>query len=49
MNDRIPVRIENNLRDTCAVTQIDEKQAAVVATLVHPSHQDSFFPGVGNT
>jgi hypothetical protein len=47
MDRGIPVGIDHDLRNPGTVAQINEEQAAVVAALVHPSHEHSFFASVG--
>ena len=39
--------IENDLRDSAAVAQIDEDEIAKVAPPVHPAHQHDVLVGVG--
>ena len=48
VDPRVGLDIEHDLGHTRAVAQIDEKQVAMIAALVHPSHEHSFFSGVGN-
>jgi hypothetical protein len=43
---RPSLRVENDLRQTFPVTQVDEYQIAVVAIGVDPSRQRNFFAGV---
>ncbi len=40
---RVPIRIEGQLDDSLAVTQVDENQAAVVATALNPAHKANVF------
>jgi hypothetical protein len=42
----IVLLVENNLRDSGAVPQIDENQLAQVAPPVDPSHQDDVFVNI---
>ena len=39
--------IEDDLRDSGAVAQINKDQLAQVAAAMHPAHQDHVFIGVG--
>ena len=43
MNGRIALLIEYNLGYATAITQIDEKQIAVIAAPVYPAHEHGFF------
>jgi 2-hydroxy-3-keto-5-methylthiopentenyl-1-phosphate phosphatase len=43
---RLGLRIENNLRQTFPVTQVDKYQIAVVSIGMDPSCQRNFFAGI---
>jgi hypothetical protein len=45
---RITLDVDDDLGHTRAVAKVDEQKIAMVAALVHPSHEHSFLTGVGN-
>jgi hypothetical protein len=40
--------VENNLRDSGAVPQIDKNDAAQIAAAVNPAHERDGFAGIGD-
>ena len=40
--------MKNNLREAVTVAQVDKNQAAVIAAVLHPTHQANIFTIIGN-
>jgi hypothetical protein len=46
---RIDVRVEDDLRETLAITKVDEYDASVISPSVYPTHEDDFEADIGNS
>jgi len=47
MHCRAHILVKNNLRHAISVAQVNEDDAAVIATAMHPTHQHSMFAFIG--